>query len=170
MGPAQDLVATDRSEFPKGFGVQQLHLEEIIDQQKEIKMLKSEKYNLVSRMTMIKEDAKLNSYKYEEHVKDLKTKLKKYKEQDRKDSHGYRGGVWLKKKVTSCKIENELRKKNLRISKLTGQIKVLQGQVKSLSVKEMLALKYTASKRFSSNTESKNSLYQRDLQSERNFD
>lgn len=87
MGPAQDLVATDRSEFPKGFGVQQLHLEEIIDQQKEIKMLKSEKYNLVSRMTMIKEDAKLNSYKYEEHVKDLKTKLKKYKEQDRKDSH-----------------------------------------------------------------------------------
>ena len=152
--------AKDRSEFPKGFGIQQMHLEEIIDQKKEINKLKNEKYELINKMNNIQEDAKLNCFKYEEDLRELKSKLKKLKE---KDTSGFKGTTWLKKKVSSCKIENELRKKNLKISKLTNQIQKLQSQVKILSQdSHSHQMPRFSSSRMSSNTESKNSLYQRE--------
>lgn len=157
----QQEVATDRSEYPKGFGMQQMHLEEIIDQKKEIKKLRSEKYDLINKMKNIKEDSKLTCFKYEENLRELKAKLKKFKEKEVSD---FRGSTWFKKKVSSCKIENELRKKNLKISKLSSQIQSLQGQLKSYSQEShsMHSKRFSNSQRMSSNTESKNSLYQRE--------
>jgi chromosome segregation ATPase len=157
----QQEVATDRSEYPKGFGMQQVHLEEIIDQKQEIKKLRSEKYELISKMNNIKEDAKLSCFKYEENLRELKSKLKKFKEKEVSD---FRGSTWFKKKVSSCKIENELRKKNLKISKLTSQIQKLQGQLKSYpqDSHSIHSKRFSNNQRLSSNTESKNSLYQRE--------
>lgn len=159
MGPQEE--ARDRSEYPKGFGIQQVHLEEIIEQKKEIKKLRKEKYELVEKMNNIKEDAKLSCFKYEENLKELKQKLKKFK---KRDVPSFRGTTWLKKKVSSCKMENELRKKNLKISKLTGQVQKLQGQVKTLTndAHTPHPKRFSNTGRVSSNTESKNSLYQRE--------
>lgn len=103
--------ANDRSEFPKGFGVQQMHLEEIVDHKNEIQRLKNEKYELINKMNNIQEDAKLTCFKYEESLKELKQKLKKFKNNE---IGSFRGTSWLKKTVSSCKIENELRKKILK--------------------------------------------------------
>lgn len=161
--PEQIEEANDRSEFPKGFGVQQMHLEEIIDQKKKIKRLKSENYELMTKMNDIQENAKLSCFKYEEDLRELKEKLKRFTEKEA-ESSGYRGSSWLKKRVSSCKVENELRKKNLKISKLTGQIQKLQTQVKSLTQDSlgMQVPRFGKMQRMSSNTESKNSLYQRE--------
>ena len=153
--------ANDRSEFPKGFGVQQMHLEEIVDHKNEIQRLKNEKYALINKMNNIQENAKLTCFKYEESLKEMKQKLKKFKNNE---VGSYRGTSWLKKTVSSCKVENELRKKNLKISKLTNQIQKLQGQIKYFAQDNHLGNKkrFSTSGRISSNTESKNSLYQRE--------
>ena len=123
--PANNI---EGSEYPQGFGVKRLHDEELRKQQEQIEQLIREKADFEQEIKEMQEDAEINGMKYSKTIRDLKMKISELKEASRSSSR-----FSFKKKLSSCRTENELRKKDLDIQKMRQRILKLQDRLRATS-------------------------------------
>lgn len=106
--------------------MKRLHDEKLREQQEQIEMLTEEKKQMEQEIKEIHEDSEMRSLKYNQKIQDLKMKISELREASRSTSR-----FSFKKKLSSCRTENELRKRDLQIHKMRQKILKLQDQLRS---------------------------------------